>query len=272
MRNLLAGLFIAAGILWPLTALAVEPITQMEEPKLAAVFEKADAIGTFVLYDRWDNKLTFHNQQRGKQRFIPASSFKIPNTLIGLETGAVADVDEIFKWDGEPKYLKSWEKDMGLREAIKVSNVAVYQELARRIGYERMQSAVIDFGYGNKNIGDADRVDIFWLEGPLEISALEQAVFLTRLAMGELPAAQANIDTVKEITLFKESAGKTLHAKTGTSGRIYDPPIGWWVGWVEEKATGRVWSFALNIDMPDYPEGPDRIALGLECLQILGVW
>lgn len=273
MPNLLVSiLIITIGALWPLTVTAEMPVTQIEEAQLAAIFKNADATATFVLYDREANKLSIYNRERAVQRFIPASTFKIPNTLIGLGSGAVENVDEIFVWDGEPKYLETWEKDMGLREAIKVSSVPVYQELARRIGYERMLAAVMDFSYGNMEIGNKNQIDTFWLEGPLKISAVEQAVFLTRLATGELPSIQEHVNVVKEITLFMESVDKSLHAKTGYTGNATTPPLGWWVGWVEEKNTGRVWSFALNLDLPDYPAGPDRIELGLECLKALGVW
>src|SRR5690606_10185028 len=116
--------------------------------------------------------------------FVPASTFKIPNTLIGLATGAVKSVDEIFPYGGQPQPFKTWEKDMGLREAITLSNVPVYQELARRIGLERMQLNLLNMDFGNNEIGTV--VDRFWLDGPLKISAVEQTRFLAKLAQGQL--------------------------------------------------------------------------------------
>jgi beta-lactamase class D len=87
---------------------------------------------------------------------------------------------------------------MGLREAIKISNVAIYQELARRIGIERMRDGVKRLGYGNMEIGSV--VDRFWLEGPLAISAVEQTQFLHRLVEGSLPIDPKALRAVKEIT------------------------------------------------------------------------
>ncbi len=53
--------------------------------------------------------------------------------------------------------MKEWEHDMGLRDAIKISNVPIYQELARRIGLERMKAGVEKLDYGNKDIGEVVR-------------------------------------------------------------------------------------------------------------------
>ena len=81
------------------------------------------------------------DEARAKKRFTPASTFKIANSLIGLDVSAVKSVDEVLPYGGKPQRIKEWERDMGLREAIKMSNVAIYQELARRIGIERMRKA-----------------------------------------------------------------------------------------------------------------------------------
>lgn len=139
---------------------------------ISGFFAKENLTGTFVVYDVTANQLIGYNYERAQERFIPASTFKISNSLIGLEVGAVKDVDEIFIYDGSPRMFEFWEKDMGLREAIAVSNVPIYQELARRITLEKMNESIQKLNYGNMDIGD--KVDMFWLEGPLKISAIEQ--------------------------------------------------------------------------------------------------
>ena len=73
---------------------------------------------------------------------------------------------------------------MSLHDAIRISNVPVYQELARRIGLDRMSENLALLDYGNEDTGTI--VDMFWLQGPLKISALEQAKFLARLAQERL--------------------------------------------------------------------------------------
>jgi beta-lactamase class D len=151
---------------------------------------------------------------------------------------------------------------MSLREAMPISNVPVYQELARRIGRERMAEGVRQLGYGSMEIGEV--VDRFWLDGPLAISALEQVEFLTRLAEGTLPLPGEVHDAAREI--LRVDAGVddrgqawTLFAKTGTSLRD-SGGIGWWVGWVERGDALHV--FALNVDFASQADMPRRVPLG----------
>ena len=92
--------------------------------KIEEVFSKADTNATFVLYDMQKEKLIIHNQARAQRIYTPASTFKIANSLIGLETKAVKSVDEPLPYLG-PKnpFIASWKEDMGLRKAIAISNV-----------------------------------------------------------------------------------------------------------------------------------------------------
>src|SRR5690242_12595267 len=117
-----------------------------EKPEFATAFEEAGVKGTFAMLDPEKDTIYVHNAARAEQRFVPASTFKIANSLIGLDCGAVANVEEILPYGGKPQFLKAWEKDMSLRDAIRISNVPVYQELARRIGPERMAAGVKKLG------------------------------------------------------------------------------------------------------------------------------
>jgi beta-lactamase class D len=234
-----------------------------EVPELAAIFKREGLEGTFVLLDPSDDSLSVSNKARAEQRFIPASTFKIANSLIGLDTGVVKDVDEVLPYGGKPQPFKIWEKDMGLRDAIKVSNVAIYQELARRIGIDRMREGVRKLGYGNMEIGDV--VDRFWLRGPLKISAVEQTEFLERLTKGQLPVKTEAVRAVKEITLLEKTENYELHGKTGW---LFDEHLGWFVGWVERD--GKVYPFALNFDLRNDKDTEKRIPIARECLKALG--
>jgi beta-lactamase class D len=234
--------------------------------KLAELFRHAEVEGTFVLHDVSAGTFVIHNRERAEHRYIPASTFKIPNSLIGLSTGAVESVDEILPYGGKPQYLKIWEQDMGLREAIRISNVPIYQELARRIGLQRMSEQVRLLGYGNGTVGE--QVDQFWLQGPLEISAMEQVRFLARLAQGELPLPRSAQDAVREIILVDEGEDWVLFAKTGWSAAT-SPAIGWWIGWVEKDR--QVFTFALNIDMRGDADANKRKQLGYSGLEALDI-
>lgn len=236
------------------------------QSELAEIFVSAEAKGTFVLFDVTASRFSYHNKQRAEIRFIPASTFKIPNSLIGLSAGAVSSVDEVLPYGGKPQAFKSWEQDMGLRDAIKISNVPVYRELARRIGLERMQKNINRVDYGNNEIGDV--VDIFWLSGPLRISAIEQARFLAKLAKGELRFPAETQQAVRDIVRLEKGSSWVLYGKTGWEIKS-EIPIGWWVGWVVND--GNIYSFALNIDMPNQSDAAKRVEIGKDALRLFGI-
>lgn len=157
MRPILAAVLIVCT--WPAQAVSWE-----ENPQVGQLFKSAEVQGTFVLYDVTAQTYIGHDQPRAERQFVPASTFKIPHTLIGLAVGAVASVDEVLPYTGPPHpFIKAWAKDMGLRKAIALSNVSIYQELARRIGLARMREHVARLAYGNTEIGTI--VDTFWLRG-----------------------------------------------------------------------------------------------------------
>ncbi|NOV31807.1 class D beta-lactamase [Methylomonas sp. ZR1] len=244
----------------------VNAIEWVDSPALATLFSEAGVHGTFVAYDVDADRLIGHDQIRAETRFIPASTFKIANSLIGLSVGAVSSVDEPLPYGGQAQMIKDWERDMGLREAIKLSNVPIYQALARRIGHERMRERVANLGYGNADIGDT--VDRFWLDGPLQISAVEQTAFLARLARDQLPLSADVQSKVREIIMLEQSGERVLYGKTGWLNAP-NTGIGWWVGWIMHG--NRLYSFALNIDITQAADAPKRVELGKACLKALGI-
>ena len=238
-----------------------------EEPALRPLFEQAGVDGTFVLLDEQAQQLRGFNRQRAEQRFSPASTFKIPNSLIALALGVVADPDELIPYKGDPNpFMREWLVPMGMRGAIRVSNVPLYQELARRIGLQRMQTALQQLQYGNEQIGND--VTSFWLRGPLAISAIEQTRFLSRLARRSLPFPIAAQQQVAEITRIDGGPGWSLHAKTGWQNAP-GAGVGWWVGWVQQGE--RITPFALNIAMSGSSDAPKREQLGRRSLQLMDV-
>jgi len=237
-----------------------------DSPEVTVLFGEAGLDGTFVVFDPQAETFTGHDEARASIRFIPASTFKIPNSLIGLASGAVASADEVLPYGGQPQPFPQWEKDMSLREAIPISNVPIYQALARRIGLSRMQEYVTRLDYGNADIGT--QVDRFWLQGPLKISAVEQTQFLYRLTQGELPVPREIQATVREMVLLEQGDGWALYGKTGWA-MGQDPEVAWWVGWVTRD--GAVYPFALNITVHDAGDGEKRIPTGKAALRALGI-
>ena len=216
-----------------------------EEVRNLSSFFKAEGFdtGCFVLYDQNEDRYIRYNPKRCGDRFSPASTFKIPNSLIGLETGVIPDENFVLKWDGVKRWVPAWNQDQDLKAAIKNSTVWYYQELARRVGEERMKKFVTAFEYGNRDVSGG--IDQFWLRGSLRISADEQIVFLRKLAADKLPVSKRTLDIVKKITVLEKTPEYTLHGKTGWA-QSTDKDLGWLVGWVEKDKN--IYFYAMNIE------------------------
>lgn len=250
-----------------LPAAPVVAATQ-SRPDLLDIFRQYGAAGTFALVDASSGEMTVADPARAARRFVPASTFKIPNSLIAFETGAVRDADEVLPYGGGRTRNPAWARDMSLRDAMPISNVPIYQEVARRVGLPRFRDWLGELSYGNADPGTV--VDRFWLEGPLRISAIEEAQFNARLAQKALPASARAQTLVHDIIRIESSGGATLYAKTGWYVQRGQTSIGWWTGWVERGS--RVHAFTLNIDMPQMAMAPKRLEIGRAVLKQLGLY
>lgn len=238
-----------------------------DKQEIENVLNKADVNATFVLYDMKNDEIIVYNQVRAQKRYTPASTFKIANSLIGLETKAVKSVDEPLPYLGpEHPFIAQWKEDMGLKKAIAISNVPIYQELARRIGLETMKQYLKSFHYGNADAGET--VDRFWLDGPLEISAVEQVEFLKKLVEEKLPISKDIQKNVKQILLLESGEDYKLYGKTGWQNAPNNG-VGWFVGWVENAHGSYI--FAFNMDMAGANDAPKRISFTKDCLFAFGV-
>ena len=242
--------------------------TIFERDDLATVFANTGTPGCFATFDGATDTFVLVDRLRAAKHFVPASTFKITNTLIALETGVVADEREVVPYGGKPQPFPVWAKDMTMAEAMPLSAVPIYQEIARRVGLERYRTWLDKLDYGNGETGAV--VDRFWLDGPLQISAMEQAVFLDRLARRELPASRRAMDITASLIRLDARNGRTLYGKTGWQGSGR-PSLGWWVGWVDRGSAGPI-AFALNIDMAGDADAPKRLAIGKSIMTELGIW
>src|SRR5256714_9460134 len=147
------GLLVAAGVL-PSRSFADVAYQKSEiREALTRHFTDDGTEGTFVGYKTDDYLVIASDADRSGEAMLPASTFKIPNSLIALETGVVADPDkDVFKWDGVTRSIEAWNKDHTLRSAIAASAVPVYQEIARPARAERMQKFFDLLDYGNPTI------------------------------------------------------------------------------------------------------------------------
>jgi beta-lactamase class D len=260
---------LAAGSLLPARSFANVSYQRSEfRDDLAKRFFDLGTIGTFVGYKVDDYLIVASDKVRSGEAKLPASTFKIPNSLIALETGVVADPDkDIFKWDGVTRSIEAWNKDHTLRSAIAVSAVPVYQEIARRIGQERMQKYVDLLEYGNHDIGGG--IDQFWLTGNLRIDPIQQVDFVDRLRRGALPVSKRSQELVRDILPVTKVGDATIHAKSGLLGAEIDKPsLGWLVGWAEKGGQQTV--FAMNMDCKEPAHIAARMTVTQQCLTDIG--
>jgi beta-lactamase class D len=223
----------------------------VERPQWRRHFDAKRVPGTFVLFEPQRDRYSVVDEKRARKGFLPHSTFKIANALIGLETGALNDELEVFRWDGKPKPVALWERDHDLASGMAFSVVWMFQEIARRIGRARMREWLERLEYGNRDASGG--IDLFWLQGGLRISAMQQVQFLQRLAEGRLPATQRAQRLVRDALVVEKTSAYTLYAKAGTSSQAIRDAVWWWVGWVERKGRPQAY-FAMNFT----PHGANR--------------
>ncbi|RRB04442.1 class D beta-lactamase [Larkinella rosea] len=227
--------------------LSYRPASVTERPDFERFFTEKKLKGSFLLYDPQRDHYTAYNFERTRQRFLPASTYKILNTLIGLETGILKDENSVMKWDSVKRSNENWNRDHTLETAYKVSCLPCYQELARKIGLKRMQEWVAKTGYGQMDI-TAENLDKFWVVGTSTISQEEQVDFLRRIHDSKVPFAKKNLAILKKIMLIDESPTAKLYGKTGWAVTS-NLNIGWFVGYVEKG--DKVYYFATNVESPE---------------------
>lgn len=222
----------------------------LERKDFKAFFDEYDVKGSFLLYDLKQNHYISYDTKRCRKGFLPASTFKIMNSMIALETG-VTDTSTLLPWNGNQHWNEAWNKDMKLREAFHVSCVPCYQEIARKIGLERMKHYIDITNYGNMDIRP-ETLDNFWLQGNSRITQFEQIDILRKLYHHQLPFSKENMMLFKQIMIAEQTGAYTLRAKTGWA-QADQQNTGWYVGYIETR--DNIYFFATHIEKPISPEG-----------------
>lgn len=213
-----------------------------------------------IIKDQTHEIVEYYNLNRCRKRFTPASTFKIMNSLIALETNTIADESYTLPWDGV-KRRPDWDTTMDMRKAFEVSNLYYYQQIAKKIGKEKLQLYIDSCQYGNKKTGNT--VDSFWIDGTLTISADEQLGFIKKLYFNQLPFSERTQRIVRSMMLREQTSHSKLSFKTGW-GYHGDKEVLWVVGYAEyimkvnehpnamNKSNERNYPyfFAMNFDIP----------------------
>ncbi|HEY9610137.1 class D beta-lactamase [Allocoleopsis sp.] len=239
-----------------------------QSPDLGRHFRELGLEGSILIYDSKQNRTYEHNSPRNATAMTPASTFKIFNAMVALETGVIPDDVAVLTWDGVHRSVEAWNHDTNLRQAFKNSTVWFYQVLARRAGHQRMQQFIDKVGYGNRQIGTAEDIDRFWLQGPLKITPKEQIEFLQRLYRGNLPFSERTMNLVKDIMVREQTPSYTLRGKTGWLDST-KPELGWFVGYLEQNSN--VYFFATTLDLNKPEDASARIEITRRSLKDLGL-
>src|SRR5258706_15456656 len=237
---------------------------------LKRYFDENKVSGCFALMDNGTGKFTIYNLARYRDSsFLPASTFKIVNSLIGLQTGKISSDSMVIKWDGIKRRVDEWNQDLTMYKAFRVSAVPYYQEVARRIGKDTMQFWLDTLKYGTRKITTA--IDSFWLDNSLKITPDEELGLVKKLYFDELkPFFRSYQEMVKRAMLFENEPNYRLGYKTGWGFTEKAHALGWVVGWIEEN--NHPYFFVLNIESPDrdYDMWKVRMKMVKDILRQLG--
>jgi beta-lactamase class D len=215
------------------------------DDSLKTYFDSAGVTGCFALFSNGENNFTIYNLPRYRDSsFTPASTFKIVNALIGIQTGVIKDENMVIKWDSVKRWNDDWNKDLTMKEAFAVSAVPYFQEVARRIGRDTMKLWIDSLGYGNRDISGP--IDSFWLNNHLKIKPDEELGLVKKLYFDQLPFFKRTQDMVQSVMLREQNSNYKLYYKTGWGFPGEGRELGWVVGWIEENK--HPYFFVLNFE------------------------
>lgn len=221
--------------LWASVALAA-PINIPIDADLESLLGDRDVV--FLARELDGDRTHALNPERINERQTPNSTFKIPNFLIALDTGVITDAHQIKDWNEAYRppsdfWPESWKQPQSLMTAFQRSSVWFFRDIALEVGGERYRAELTRLDYGNAEA--ADNSDLFWLDGTLRISPVEQVNYLARLLQGEFDTPPEHLALLEQASLLKEIDNCQLHGKTGAGPATenFDGPFnGWLVGWV----------------------------------------
>jgi len=256
MMNITAVLLLPLALVFCSGISEAPPENRIIKTEFQSYIDSANVKGAILIHDLKRGRCFSNDFDWAQRGHLPASTFKIPNSIIALECGVVNDDSTLFQWDGRKRSVQAWEQDLIFMEAFHYSCVPCYQEVARKIGARRMRDYLDKFEYGNMDV-HPDNINVFWLEGASRISQLQQIDFLKRFYQSQLPIAARTEKIAKRMMVIEQNKHYRLSGKTGWSVQN-GQDNGWFVGYVE--TSDNVYFFATNVepkeplDMKSFPE------------------
>lgn len=207
------------------------------------ILDSAGVSGAIVIHDLTKDSLYSNNFAKAREGYLPASTFKITNSIIGLEMG-ILDIDTtLFRWDGKKRMFPIWEQDLNLEDAFHKSCLPCYQELSIQIGVDSMQYYLDKLDYMEYSI-DSSNLSNFWIKGDAKVTALTQMDFLQRFYQKSLPISKSTQETMQKMMVIQSTKDYKLSGKTGWA-TTNNTDLGWFIGHIETK--NHTYVFATNI-------------------------
>jgi len=201
-------------------------------PDFDTIFKSTS--GCFILYDiKQQTILKEYNPTRCNERVSPASTFKVPLSLMAFEQNVITQ-KTVFKWDGIDKGLPQWNQNQTPASWLKNSVVWVSQEITPQLGLRKIEYYLLKFHYGNQDFsGDPYKhngLTHAWLDSSLKISGEEQFSFMKALVENTLPISpDAAMNTKQNMFLETLPNGTKLYGKTGSTSNT-----GWFIGYTQK--------------------------------------
>lgn len=216
-------------------------------PDFKKYFDDCQVEGSIVIYDNLNEKWILSDSLGVLRENLPASTFKVINMLIALETGVIKDENEVIKWPGVTDtskygYRPDIYHDLSVRDAFEISAGWAFVELSKKIGKERYHYYLSKSRYGNLDLCQTD--PDFWNYGSFGISPLNQVQFLKNLYSSQLPFSKKNMDIVQRVMLTEQHENYNIRSKTGWT-RQGGINTGWWIGYLTTK--DNVYFFATRL-------------------------
>lgn len=241
------------------------PLTVFAQLDLTTPFTDCHSKGSTTIYDNKNQQWIISDSVDARKETLPASTFKVINLLIALQTQVIDDENDVVKWVGKIDTLiygnrPEIYRDMTIKEAFELSAGWVFVELAKRIGRDRYRQYLTKCHYGNGKLTEAGTD--FWNLGVFGISPINQIDFLRNVYTGKVPFSKRNLSILKRVMITEKEEGYTIRSKTGWT-RYGGNDTGWWVGYVETKSNTYFFATrlikSLQVSNPNFGECRKKI-------------
>ena len=189
----------------------------------------------------------------------PASTFKLALAVIGFDDGVLVDADNpAWPYKGEYDALRPADRATTTpRRWLTESVLWFSRKLVAELGPERFASYVANLDYGNADVsgdpGADNGLTHSWLNSSLQITPRQQAIFVRRLVLGDLPVVPGVREkTIEALPKFDGGGGWTITGKTGTgylrtaNGTLGKRQFGWFVGFGEREGASYVFAYLIE--------------------------